>query len=188
VTAALEVAAAALDHGTTMTTSQRDTEMTQATTLNDTSEADAQEAVDADATYRLLLLHRQMNCIVQPPAVECVCGEVIPIEHSHIDFVDAEQKTMLKHQSQVLAAAKRALPDTPNPVHFSSLLRHHSNPAPEGWTEKRWHQDAMLDSGTSHVLVGPSYVIQCEWCPQVFVGERKADAMRLFRAHETEMQ
>lgn len=174
-----------------MTTSIGDTEMTQATETTTTTaalEADEQEAADAEATYRLLLLHRQVNCLMNPPTVECTCGEVIPIEHSHIDFVDAEQKTMLKHQSQVLAAAKRALPDTPNQVHFSSLLRHYSNPAPEGWTNKRWHQDASLDSGASHTLVGTTYTVQCLWCPEVFVGQRKADALRLFRAHEEAMQ
>lgn len=171
-----------------MSTSIGDTEMKQTTTLSEVREADAQEASDAEATYRLLLLHRQVNVIVDPATVECSCGEVIPLGQPLNDFVDAEQKAMIKHHAQVLAAAKRALPDTPHPVHFSSLLRTGSNPAPEGWDNKRWHQDASLDSGTSHTLVGTSYVIQCLWCPQVFIGERKADALRLFRAHEAEAQ
>ena len=59
--------------------------------------------------------------------------------------------------------------------------------APDGWTAHDWHVDAIGDTGTSHVLVGPRYVVACEWCRCVFVAETKKQAVARFRLHEEEV-
>lgn len=148
----------------------------------------AQDTADAEATFLLLAQHRQVNSIINPAQVECSCGTVLPLPHGNIDWPNAEHMALIRHHAEILAAAKRALPDTPDQVTFSSLLRTGSYPAPAGWSSEQWHRDASLDSGTSHTLVGTTYTIQCQWCPATFIGERKADAMRLFREHEAKAQ
>lgn len=59
---------------------------------------------------------------------------------------------------------------------------------PDGWEARRWHQQAMADAGTSHTLPGRLYVVQCEWCPEAFAANTKAEAMAMFRRHEDDMQ
>jgi ectoine hydroxylase-related dioxygenase (phytanoyl-CoA dioxygenase family) len=152
------------------------------------TELTAQAAADVEGTFRLLAQHRQVNSIIRPSSVECSCGEALPLPSGNIDWPEAEHMALVRHHSEVLAAAKLALAETPDQVHFSEHLRTGTNRAPEGWTNQRWHQDATLDAGTSHVRVGPAYVIQCQWCPETFIGTRMADAMRLFRVHEAAAQ
>lgn len=61
------------------------------------------------------------------------------------------------------------------------------NDAPAGWTPEGWHADATADTNTSHVRVGPRYVIACQWCRCVFIAPTKKEAMTSFRKHEAEM-
>jgi hypothetical protein len=61
------------------------------------------------------------------------------------------------------------------------------NSNPGGFSEADWHQTASADSGTSHTLLGRQYVVACEWCPEVFYGPTKAEAVWNFRLHEDEM-
>lgn len=157
-------------------------------TAPDESSVDSQAAADAEATFQLLAQHRQVNTIINPAQVECSCDAVLPLPNGNIDWPDAEHMALIRHHAEVLAAAKLALTDIPRQVTFSEHLRTYSNPAPAGWSNEQWHRDATLDSGTSHTLVGTTYTVQCMWCPEVFIGERKADAMRLFRAHEEATQ
>ena len=74
-------------------------------------------------------------------------------------------------------------------VNYHTTVRQQGHrTAPEGWDEKRWHQDAMQDAGTSHTLPGQLYVVQCEWCEEAFAAPHKREAMEMFRKHEAEMQ
>ena len=61
------------------------------------------------------------------------------------------------------------------------------NGCPEGWAEHDWHQSAIGDANTSHTLPGRLYIVQCEWCPEAFAANTKAEAMGMFRKHESEM-
>lgn len=153
-----------------------------------TTQPTTQDTADAEATFQILAQHRQVNSIINPATVECSCDAVLQLPTGNYDWAEAEHRALVRHHAEVLAAAKLALADAPDQVRFSELLRHGSSRAPEGWSDAQWHRDAMLDSGTSHTLVGPTYTIQCEWCPATFIGERKADAMRLFRDHEAASQ
>lgn len=69
-----------------------------------------------------------------------------------------------------------------------SVRQHGHQTAPEGWDNKRWHQDAIQDAGTSHTLPGNLYVVQCEWCEEAFAAPYEWEAMAMFRKHEDEMQ
>ena len=53
----------------------------------------------------------------------------------------------------------------------------------DAWDAQR-HADAIGDTGTSHVLIGRVYAVRCEWCPKIFVGNNKREAMAEFRRHE----
>jgi len=55
---------------------------------------------------------------------------------------------------------------------------------PDGWADAEWHKSAIADSGASHTLPGRLYIVQCEWCPEAFAANTKADAMSMFREHE----
>lgn len=59
-----------------------------------------------------------------------------------------------------------------------------SNTMPEGFTDAQWHVDASGDTGTSHILAGRLYIVQCEWCPEAFAARTKAEAVAMFREHE----
>lgn len=48
------------------------------------------------------------------------------------------------------------------------------------------HAYATADAGTSFVTLGRRYVVKCEWCPELFHGETKAEAVAAFRIHERE--
>jgi hypothetical protein len=160
-----------------------DTEMTETMTS-----LTVQDAADAESTFMLLAQHRQVNCIISPATVECSCSATLPLPNGNIDWPNAEHMAMIRHHAEVLAAAKLALAETPQQVTFAGNLRTGSNPAPAGWSDQQWHRDAMADSGTSHTLVGTVYAIQCQWCPEVFIGRTKREALPLFRAHEAAAQ
>lgn len=73
-------------------------------------------------------------------------------------------------------------------LHYARDIRnggHH--PAPDGTSERDWHQDAIGDTHTSHTLPGRLYIVQCEWCPEAFAANTKAVAMSMFREHEDAM-
>ena len=55
--------------------------------------------------------------------------------------------------------------------------------AADAWDAQR-HADAIGDTGTSHVPLGRVYAVRCEWCPKIFVGNNKREAMAEFRRHE----
>lgn len=59
--------------------------------------------------------------------------------------------------------------------------------APEGFTDAAWHIEASNDTGVDHALHPRQYVVTCEWCPAVFWGKRKADAMRGLDRHREEV-
>ncbi|MHA7145466.1 hypothetical protein ACX80U_12185 [Arthrobacter sp. TmT3-37] len=74
---------------------------------------------------------------------------------------------------------------TPGPVYATDVRGAGYIEAPsDEWTLEAWHQDAIADARSSHKLVGRAYVVQCEWCPAVFIAHTKAKAMELFEAHE----
>jgi hypothetical protein len=74
-------------------------------------------------------------------------------------------------------------------IHYGRTVRNSgpSGTAPEGFTSKQWHQDASADTGTSYLVPGRLYIVQCEWCPDAFAAETKEEAMILFWQHEDEM-
>lgn len=55
--------------------------------------------------------------------------------------------------------------------------------AADVWDAQR-HADAIGDTGTSHVLIGRVYAVRCEWCPRLFVGSTKREALAELRRHE----
>lgn len=59
--------------------------------------------------------------------------------------------------------------------------------APEGFTSKQWHQDAIADTGTSHTRPGRLYIIQCEWCDEAFAANTAGESESMFLKHEEEM-
>ena len=58
---------------------------------------------------------------------------------------------------------------------------------PSDFTDEDWHADASADTGTSHTLPGRVFLVQCEWCPKAFAARTKAEAMAMFREHESTM-
>jgi len=73
----------------------------------------------------------------------------------------------------------------PGPVYATEVHgAGYIEPPSDEWTLEAWHQDAIADSRSSHKLIGRAYVVQCEWCPAVFIAHTKATAMEIFRAHE----
>lgn len=55
-----------------------------------------------------------------------------------------------------------------------------------GFDSHDWHQSASGDTGTSHLLPGRLYIVQCQWCYEAFAALTKDEAMEMFRAHEEE--
>lgn len=57
-----------------------------------------------------------------------------------------------------------------------------------GWPSNAdWHVTASNDSGSSHILNGRLYIVQCLWCEDAFAADTKGEAMGMFRTHESAM-
>ncbi|QIK63817.1 hypothetical protein G7068_11925 [Leucobacter viscericola] len=93
---------------------------------------------------------------------------------------------MIDHQ-----LSRAAVPEATEPgrtLFYAPKVRNGSvTAAPEGFSQARWHQSAIGDTGCSHNLPGRLYVVQCEWCPKAFAANTKTEAMDMFREHESEM-
>ena len=60
-------------------------------------------------------------------------------------------------------------------------------PSPEEVEEAIHHVDSMGDTGVGYTPLGRVYAIKCMWCPDIFTGRTKSEALEKYRTHEAGM-
>lgn len=72
-------------------------------------------------------------------------------------------------------------------VHWGEDLRPLTATPAEGFSAQEWFTAASLDTGTSHVKVGRTYVVASEHSKDIFIASSHAEAMSMLRDFEEQM-